>query len=333
METLPHHLHKRPTRRHSRAPARHNQSVHGHARHDLRTKPDPQHADENVPAGSVARQTARVLCLLPVANRGVAFLMVVAAWALYVAAVHARAREGRPRVIAPMRDSNLPAFSRATVLVVWHATTLFLVHPGRGRRHGGVCSPRPWPLLALALLQACRVRGSFSLRVGTRELGEAVRLPQWLLFGPLAFSLASSFTPHPAAIAGAGMLLTLGIAHLAWATGSAWPARDQAQLATYTMPADLAARLGGKLPSRAATVTVAVSLFTMALSVLGPVFGSSHRWPALAVAGVLAARGAFGLAYAPWSPLVSRQPFALYNRIMFSPGCLFLATIIAVGAT
>jgi Protein of unknown function (DUF3995) len=258
-----------------------------------------------------------------------AFLLVVAAWALYVAAVHVRG--GTPRVISPLRGADLPDFARATLVVVWHATTLTLLVLA-GSVVAAALSSHARPLLAFGLVQACGF-GLIFWRVARREIGEPIRLPQWLLFGPLALALASSFTSHPAAVAASAMLVTLGLAHVAWAAGSAWPARDGAQLASYVVPEGFAARGGGRaLPSRAATASVAVSLFGMAVAALAPAFDARARGGALAVSALFALRGVFGLLYTPWSPRASRQPFAVYNRVLFSPACLFVAAIIALDA-
>lgn len=147
--------------------------------------------------------------------------------------------------------------------------------------------------------------------------------------GALSVALLASFTAHPAALAGSAMI---AVTHLVGATECAWPARDREQLATFVVPEGSSKRLLRGFPSRTTTLAVAFALFAMAAGPLSIAVGASWRWPARLVAAVFLARGLFGLRYRGWSPLVSRPPFAQYNRLFYSPGCLLVAAVVALEA-
>lgn len=257
-----------------------------------------------------------------------AYLIVVAVWALYAASVHAFA--GQARVLGPMLRADVPAFSRATLLVIWHVTTVVLLVLA-GTILGAAFSHWAKPLLALALLHSLGFLVLF-LWIGKRELGEPIRLPQWLLFGPLVIALGASFTSHPAAFASAGMLAVLAFAHFAWAANCNWPARDEGDLASYVVPENMGRQLKGGFPGRLATLAVAMALLALATVPVSIALGASWRWPARLIAAVFLVRGLFGLFYRPWSLSRSQQPYATYNRIFYSPGCLLIAAVVSIDA-
>jgi hypothetical protein len=127
------------------------------------------------------------------------------------------------------------------------------------------------------------------------------------------------------------VLLGLAGLHLAWATGSPWPAGDRDTLADL-----MAGRAGGSVPPPAACVAVASLLTTAA----GFVAGRPRRLPALrrvgaaGVATVLGVRGACGLAGRTdlVSPGSTSPGFRRIDRRVYSPLCLALAAVAARSA-
>jgi len=254
------------------------------------------------------------------------FLVVVAVWALYAAGVHVFA--GTPRVVGPLVRADLPVFPRATLLVVWHVTTVVLLVLA-GTILAAAFSPWREPLLGVALLHSVGFLGLF-LWVGTKEFGEPIRLPQWFLFGPLVIALGSSFTSRPAAMTAAGMLAALALVHFVWAANRPWPARETGGLGSFVFPETAGKQFKSGLPPRSATLAVALALLGMAAIALSSTAGSSWRWPARVMAATFLGRGIFGFLYRPWSPRLSQQPFATYNRAFYSPICLLLGAILTV---
>lgn len=126
-----------------------------------------------------------------------------------------------------------------------------------------------------------------------------------------------------AAASGLGALAAL---HVAWATGSAWPLGDRAELADAVI-----GRRGGAVPSPAACLAVAGALTTAA----GLVGGRPRSAPRLrrlgvrAVAGTLLTRGGLGVVGRTdlLSPGSSSARFRALDRRLYSPLCLALAAL------
>ena len=272
-------------------------------------------------------------------------LVVLASWAGYITALHVLG--AAKRVVKPLRASAVDPFARGVLLVVWHMVTWALVTL-TGAIALAAIAPRFGDLVLFAGVQA----GGFSavfVVVAKKELGAAVRLPQWLLLGPLALGLLATRTDRPAAVA-AGMLVGLiGIGHLAGALGAPWPARDREQLAAHVMPRSGLPRYGrdgrglrAGLPSRLTTLAVTVVFLSMSVCLAAPELvgryvPGSHAL-VLAIAAVFALRGVGGLLY--WSRHrecreagASPSPFFVYNRYMYSPGCLFIAALAVASVT
>jgi hypothetical protein len=122
----------------------------------------------------------------------------------------------------------------------------------------------------------------------------------------------------------AASLLALSGLHAVWATGSSWPARDGDALAVAT-----GGRPGAPGHSAAACLGVAGLLATAAALVAG----RPRRSPAISLAGsaavaaVLAARGAFGLAGRTdaLSSGATTARFRTLDRSLYSPLCVALA--------
>ena len=245
-------------------------------------------------------------------------LLVLAIWASYVACVHSFG--GERRVVLPFRrdGASMDPFARGTMLVVWHVVTWVLVTLAAVTALAAL-APRFVPIVALAGIQAAGFTVVFVL-TARRELGAAIRLPQWLILGPLATGLLATLTDRPGAVAAGGLVGLIGLAHLAWVFGVTFPARDRAQLAAYVLPSRPGRPAAGRMPSRFATVVVAVVCFAMSASLVATF---APRAVVLAIAVVFALRGLAGLVYG-----AARRPggpFFVYDRIVYSPGCLFIA--------
>ncbi len=168
----------------------------------------------------------------------------------------------------------------------------------------------------------------------------------WLLLGPLTLGLVAMQTARPAAVAAGALIALIGVAHLAWALGAPWPARDREQLVAYVMPrrggSPMESTLRSGFPSRAMTLAVTCAFLAMSACLLVPdavarvVPGA--RWLVPAVAAVFALRGLVGLAY--WSRRresgsagATPSLFFVYNRLTYSPCCLLIAALAAVSTT
>ena len=260
---------------------------------------------------------------------------------------------GEKRVVKPLRDSTVDPFARGVLLVVWHMVTWALLTL-TGAIALAAVSPRFGDLVAFAGLQAAGVSAVFVL-VARRELGAAIRLPQWLLLGPLALGLLATQTDRPAAVAAGALVGLIGIGHLAWALGAPWPARDREQLAAHVIPRSGLARSGlarsglarsglarSGLPSRAMTLAVTFVFLATSLCLVAPEVVVGRLVPGshglvIAIATVFALRGVGGLLY--WSRRRESRgggapsPFFGYNRFMYSPGCLFIAALAVASVT
>lgn len=243
---------------------------------------------------------------------------VAGLWMLYTTFVHAVV--GGRRVAEPLLAANLGAFPRATLLVVWHGLTwLFLT---LAVAMIGASFHAPLRLLVpFAALQISGIAVVFVV-VARRALGAAIRLPQWLLLGPLAIVAASSVATRPGAVACAVLLAAVALVHLAWAVGVSWPARDRAELGLHVFGSP-------KLPGPFACAVVAAVLSVFALA-----FVVDPRMPAgyavrLVVLLVFALRGFAGPFIDRFRPAVRGSPFAIYNRFMYSPLCLLVAALTA----
>ena len=130
------------------------------------------------------------------------------------------------------------------------------------------------------------------------------------------------------AAASAGLFAAAAL-HAAWGAGSAWPFRDRAALADAVIGA-------AEVPGPGACLAV-----SGALAVAGALAaGWPARYPGLrqaglsAVAAVLAARGALGLAGRTRlvSPVSVSARFTRLDRRVYSPLCLTLAGLSALSA-
>ena len=257
-------------------------------------------------------------------------LVVLGWWAAYVTAVHVLG--GAKRVVGPLREAAVEPFARGTLLVVWHMVTWALVTLTLAIGLAAFSS-RFDDLVLFAGVQAAGFSAVF-LVTSRKELGAAIRLPQWLLLGPLAFGLLATSTHRPAALAAGVLVGLIGVGHVAWALGAPWPARDRAQLAAHVMPQTPRTPRPSSLPSRAITIAVATIFLAMSACIVAPeaVAGVVHAsWLVLAIAAIFALRGLAG--FVLWrrngAETTAPSPFFVYNRVMYSPGCLLIAALAA----
>jgi Protein of unknown function (DUF3995) len=131
-----------------------------------------------------------------------------------------------------------------------------------------------------------------------------------------------------AAVIGAGALGALGLLHLSWAAGSAWPARDRGALADV-----MAGRR--EPPSASACVLVGTGL-TGAAALVAGAGGRSRpaRLARIALATGFLARGVAGVTgntrlMVPWTP---NERFVRLDRRYYGPLCLGIATCAALSA-
>ena len=255
-------------------------------------------------------------------------LIILALWSAYITAVHTFG--GARRVVAPFREATVEPFARGTLLVVWHMVTWSLLTL-TGALALAAFSPRFHDLVAFAAIQMAGFAVVFFV-TSRRELGAGISLPQWLLIGPLALGLAATELPRSAASAAAVLVGLIGLGHLAWAFGAPWPARDRAQLTAHEFPrVEGAAKRFARLPSRGVTLFVTVVFLGMSACLAA----TTSRGLVLGIAAIFALRGVVGLAY--WSRRRERtalpSPFYVYNRFMYSPGCLLIAALAAASVT
>jgi Protein of unknown function (DUF3995) len=144
------------------------------------------------------------------------------------------------------------------------------------------------------------------------------------LSGSVVFGLRSFAGP-----AAAGALAALATLHAAWATGSAWPARDRRRLAQLVAGAE-------EMPSRASCTVVACALATSSALVarLGD-DGSIARAACGVVCGAFLVRGGAGLTGST-QHLVSWTPapeFVRRDRRCYGPLCLGIGVAVATTLT
>ncbi len=263
-------------------------------------------------------------------------LLVFALWAGYITAVHVLG--GAKRVVTPFRAAAVEPFARGTLLVVWHMVTWVLVTL-TGALMLAAVSTRFGNLVVFSGVQAAGFAIVFVV-TARRELGAAIRLPQWLLLGPLAIGLFATWsrieTPRSAGIAAGALVGLIGLGHLGWALGRPWPARDRDQLAAHVIPRSGFGRLQSGLPSRAMTLAATAIFFAMSGCLVASAMLPGSPRLTLAIATVFALRGVVGLVY--WSRRRESKdgvpsPFFVYNRVLYSPGCVLIAALAALSTT
>ncbi len=133
-----------------------------------------------------------------------------------------------------------------------------------------------------------------------------------------------------AGLLGATGVGAAGAVHAAWGAGSTWPAASSDELADLVV---------GKRPMpgppECAAVTVLLGAATVGTALAtvgrtGPIVGLARRGSSIA-AGVLLVRGAGGLAAEALEIGDLAPEFRRWNRRLYSPLCVVLGTLIAIG--
>jgi len=235
-------------------------------------------------------------------------MLILAAFALYVALVHLVA--GQKRVVVPLMADGIAAFPKSTLFVVWHMVSFMLVATA------GMLvwlSAHPDPALRLFLSAQLAFAAVIFILRASHSHGAGFALPQWILLGPLALCIA--LPQHGAAV----VLALLALLHVGWAMGMVFPSPSRELAPTYVV----GWRAGARLPSRSATIVVAIVLFAMAYASL-----SGPRWSALLVSAVLLGRGSFGFIEWRVRPRIAKTPYKLLSAAFYSPLCLLLGAVI-----
>jgi energy-converting hydrogenase Eha subunit A len=267
-------------------------------------------------------------------------LLFVAALWLLTAFVHGVL--GTREIALPVVASNASSTARYTSEVCWHLITLQLVAMGAFAIYVSFVGAHVLPFAVLSATVAAGCALLF-LGFGAKRFGNPWRMPQWVLFVPLAaLSLAApyasafswSMAASIARIAAASLLVALALLHVAWALGSSFPAASHASLAAHVIGV---APRGQLLPSKAATWLVAIGLLLAAVCVvaLGFETGSSRVWLQAAVISLVAIfslRGLLGFFEPALRPAIRRTPYLKWSRGLYSPLSLLLALLIGVGA-
>ncbi len=119
-------------------------------------------------------------------------------------------------------------------------------------------------------------------------------------------------------------LLAMALVHMLWAFGATYPARDEETLAKTVVGMKGVTTMPPRL------VSFSLSLFFFAagiwaLALTDPGHSSVLDVGGIGLAMVFLMRGAVGLS-APWREKMSEEPFATFNRKLYSPLCLLIGT-------
>ncbi len=261
------------------------------------------------------------------------WFLLAAALALFTALLHAIG--GEREIMRPLRrDADPQQF--AVIDVVWHMITWHLTLTAAALV---VMAFRPIDLLADLLIMQWMGYVVAFLALSVGRFKRLLALPQWTLFLALSVITAAGAHPWPASkglAAWAAMLsgvVLAGIAalHAHWALGGLWPGHDAESLASTV--------IGGpgttRLPSRAATLLVALALGCSAALVLraggwisvDALPDSLARAGGWIVAGVLLLRGLGGFFEVFLRSSIVGTPYAYWNRVLYSPLCLGLSAL------
>ena len=237
--------------------------------------------------------------------------LVIAAFSLYVACVHLIGGQGE--VVSPLENAKIRAFSRSTLFVTWHIVSVALVATAAMLVY--LTSHPNGAVRALLAVQTAAAALLFLGRAQTAH-GAGFALPQWILLGPLALSIAFP------AVSGALILLGLSALHVAWMLGVSFPSPSARAAPSYVV----GWREGAKMPSRMITFVVALVLaFMAATAVRGP------RLAIIAIACVFLGRGAFGFVESRVRPRIVGTPYRALSRLFYSPLCLFVGALLLSG--
>ncbi|MDP3278068.1 MAG: DUF3995 domain-containing protein [Deltaproteobacteria bacterium] len=261
---------------------------------------------------------------------------------LFTAGLHAVA--GGREVLRPVLVAPLDPLARGVSEVAWHLLTWQFAGFGVA---GLITSTLPSAQPAYAWLSGASAVGFASLFLGFGALRfrSILRMPQWILFVPIAgLSLARELhqrltlgaVGHVAGIGAAGILLGLSALHVAWARGSTYPAKSHTELARLVVGEGLG---DTAMPRALATWAVAIALALSAAGLLAlgasgtpPTLTPTLRLAAALMALVFALRGVGGFFEVHVRPAIRGTPYMRWSRLLYSPIALGLALLIGLRA-
>lgn len=116
--------------------------------------------------------------------------------------------------------------------------------------------------------------------------------------------------------------------HVAWGLGERWPARDEKALAALVVGYRLD-RMPSPVQCFAAAVAILAAAAMVALLAINSQLSGLMMLVGAGVTAVFTARGVAG--YLPaWRTRFPRQPFATFDRRLYSPLCLVIAATCAI---
>ncbi|MDQ3037855.1 MAG: DUF3995 domain-containing protein [Myxococcota bacterium] len=128
------------------------------------------------------------------------------------------------------------------------------------------------------------------------------------------------------------VLVVVALLHVSWGLGGRWPAKDDAGLAALVvgtrgaMPSPLACHVVAVLLGIAAVLVASASgAFVLPMP---PIVTAIGAW---GVVLVLGARGLGGFVEARFRPEVRELPYHRWNLVLYSPLCLAVAGLAALG--
>ena len=245
---------------------------------------------------------------------------------------------GHRFVFQPITQSSAHAFSRATFEVCWHFATLALVLFVVAL----LAAALPWvdkpfgPILLTGVLLLSTFFALMFLWVSKRRFNSYATLPQSRLLGAIALFTAAALA-YPLQVSvplGLGMVLALFLfclaaIHVLWALGSTWPAKTGSELT------ELVVGTSGERPFPAKNLTLLVAglLAAAGIWVLLSGTGFANRTLSEYGTGFLAVlffvRGFGGYWDYRLRPWTRQQPFAYWNRVLYSPICLLMSLLAA----
>ncbi len=134
----------------------------------------------------------------------------------------------------------------------------------------------------------------------------------------------------------AAAFLAIAALHAYWALGGFWPGRDAESLARLVVGGPPGMRFPGRVATWAVVAVLAggAAVVLAAAGVMAvPAPPALVRGAALLGAAVLLIRGLEGLVDVRLRPDTVGSPFARLNVILYSPLCLLLALLTALGAS
>ncbi|MCB1050099.1 MAG: DUF3995 domain-containing protein [Acidobacteria bacterium] len=245
---------------------------------------------------------------------------------------------GHRYVFLPFLDSNTEPFAKATLTVGWHFITFWLAFQAVSFFALPSLDPAVQPyVFGTFLLPDLAFFGLFA-SISRLKFGSFTKMPQTGLFLTILLPLGLTLTsplPRPTGElflgTAIGIFLAIAWLHWLWAKGSTWPARSREKLTQLVV----GTQVGKGFPSRSATLFVAITLLGFAvwliLRLRYPLL-IKEPWDLFGLALIFALRG-FGGFFEFWiRPSTQTVAYGHYNRVLYSPLCIALASLIWGGA-